>query len=170
MYSGIMALFNGISIVIMLILLILLAFSGMGILFVLLALVAMVLTFLGSAVVLYQLWKSTLKVALEPTPTGKETTELQMGNGETIFMNLKKGPEGKRIGRLNGEDITIINYGKSDYFLPTGKRIFRSHELYHSDIKAKDCKALEQLSEDSIKETYYKIRDQIDTLGGASDE
>lgn len=111
---------------------------------------------------------SDFKPLYDPTPRGWDLMELQMLDGKVYFMNTRKGAHGKRSFRINHEDASVINDGKSGFILANGNKGFRAHESYDMNVDPFVAKALEKTKGRDIKEAYYRARDMLDR--GVKDE
>jgi len=121
--------------------------------------IALFLVLLGDLFIGYKV--TPFKPLFEPTPKGQELTELQLLDGQVIFLNTTKGPQGKRSFRVNGHDASVINDGKSQFRVIGGNIGFRSHELLDRNVDPFRCKALEQMPGDSIKEIFHRMKPKI---------
>lgn len=119
---------------------------------------AIVLMIMGDMVIGIKI--SDFKVLFEPTPRGKELMELQLLDGRTHFINTTKGPHGKRSFRINREDASIINDGKSNFTLVNNNRCFRAIESYDGNVDPFRAKALELMEGANVKEIYRLAKER----------
>lgn len=168
MYIELHALMTGLSGVFMMMVTIWLI--TVNILFGFLLIMALFFMIFGFIIFGYKYITGDGKPIIEPTPPGKELMELQLLDGRTRFINTVKGPEGERRFRINKQNATVINDGKSNFRMPSGNVGFRAHESLDRNVDPFMCKALEQTRFDNIKEAFYilnpirrkKVGDTVD--------
>jgi|GEM_PF-5002920 len=94
----------------------------------------------------------------DPLPQGThELCILKTLSGLVDLIPVVKGVKGIRYGVLHKKKIAILNEGTDQFHTRNGNLGFFAHENYDKNIKLKECKALESLEGDDIKEIYHKL-------------
>lgn len=153
MYLEIKAVISGIAIV-----LIFFVISQIIVISVLLAflLFAGVFAFIFSDILIgIKITNTDANLWFDPLPQGtKELCILQTLSGLIVLVPVVKGVKGIRYGVLHKKKIAVINEGDGQFHTKNGNLGFFAHENYDKNINLKECKALEHLDGDDIKEIY----------------
>ena len=108
----------------------------------------------------------------DPLPQGtKELCILQTLSGLLALLPVVKGVKGIRYGVLHKKKIAVINEGDGQFHTKNGNLGFFAHENYDKNINLKECKALEHLDGDDIKEIYRYLNSKVESkkiLGGVT--
>ena len=95
----------------------------------------------------------------DPLPQGtKELCILQTLSGLIVLIPVVKGVKGIRYGVLHKKKISILNEGDGEFHTKNGNLGFFAHENYDKNINLRECKALETLEGDDIKEIYRNLK------------
>ena len=99
----------------------------------------------------------------DPLPQGThELCIMQTLSGLVEFIPVVKGVKGIRYGVLHKKKIAVLNEGKGQFYTRNGNLGFFAHENYDKNIVLNECKALEGLDGDDIKEIYHNLKDTSD--------
>ena len=94
----------------------------------------------------------------DPLPQGtQELCILKTLGGLLDLIPVVKGVKGIRYGVLHKKKIAILNEGTDQFHTRNGNLGFIAHENYDKNINLKECKALEKLSGDDIKEIFHNL-------------
>jgi len=97
----------------------------------------------------------------EPLPQGThEICILKTLSGLVELIVVEKGPKGIRYGMLHKKKIAVLNEGTGQIHTRNGNLGFFAHENYDKNINLLECKALEILDGDDIKDIYYNLKEQ----------
>lgn len=97
----------------------------------------------------------------DPLPQGtQELCIIQTLSGLVDIMPVTKGVKGIRYGVLHKKKIAVLNEGDCQFHTRNGNLGFFAHENYDKNINTKECKALETLEGDDIKEIYSNLKKQ----------
>lgn len=97
----------------------------------------------------------------DPLPQGThELCILKTLSGLVEIMPVEKGVKGIRYGVLHKKKIGILNEGTEQIHTRNGNLGFFAHENYDKNIKLSECKALETLDGDTIKDIYRNLKKQ----------
>lgn len=98
----------------------------------------------------------------DPLPQGtQEICLIQTLSGLVDIMPVTKGVKGIRYGVLHKKKIAVLNKGDCQFHTRNGNLGFFAHENYDKNINLKECKALEDLDGDDIKEIYRNLKGQV---------
>lgn len=99
----------------------------------------------------------------EPLPQGThEICIMKTLSGLVDIFPVVKGIKGIRYGVLHKKKIAILNEGTDQIHTRNGNLGFFAHENYDKNIKLTECKALEKLEGDDIKEIYRNLKKSSD--------
>lgn len=97
----------------------------------------------------------------DPLPQGtQEICLMQTLSGLVDIMPVTKGVKGIRYGVLHKKKIAVLNEGDCQFHTRNGNLGFFAHENYDKNINLLECKALESLDGDDIKDIYRNLKDQ----------
>lgn len=103
----------------------------------------------------------------DPLPQGtKELCILQTLSGLVALIPVVKGVKGIRYGVLHKKKIAVLNEGDGQFHTKNGNLGFFAHENYDKNINLRECKALEHLDGDDIKEIYRNLKGETKPVGG----
>ena len=99
----------------------------------------------------------------EPLPQGThEICIMKTLSGLVDIFPVVKGIKGIRYGMLHKKKISVLNEGTDQIHTRNGNLGFFAHENYDKNIKLTECKALEHLIGDDIKEIYRNLKKSQD--------
>ena len=94
----------------------------------------------------------------DPLPQGThELCIMKTLSGLVDLIPVVKGVKGIRYGVLHKKKIAVLNEGTDQFHTRNGNLGFFAHENYDKNIKLLECKALEKLEGDDIKEIYHNL-------------
>ena len=88
----------------------------------------------------------------------QELCILKTLSGLVDLVPTTKGAKGIRYGVLHKKKIAILNEGTEQIHTRNGNLGFFAHENYDKNINLRECKALEKLDGDDIKEIYHNLK------------
>ena len=95
----------------------------------------------------------------DPLPQGtQELCIMQTLSGLVDLIPVTKGVKGIRYGVLHKKKIAVLNTGHGQFYTRNGNLGFFAHENYDKNINLLECKALEHLTGDDIKEIYRNLK------------
>ena len=95
----------------------------------------------------------------DPLPQGtQELCIMQTLSGLAALVPVTKGPKGIRYGVLHKKKVAVLNTGHGQFYTRNGNLGFFAHENYDKNINLLECKALEDLDGDDIKEIYRNLK------------
>lgn len=95
----------------------------------------------------------------DPLPQGtQELCIIQTLSGLVDLMPVTKGVKGIRYGVLHKKKMAVLNEGDGQFYTRNGNLGFFAHENYDKNINLRECKALEKLDGDDVKEIYRNLK------------
>lgn len=99
----------------------------------------------------------------DPLPQGEqELCIIKTLSGLVDLLPVTKGVKGVRYGVLHKKKIAILNEGTDQIHTRNGNLGFIAHENHDKNIVLTECKALETLEGDDIKEIYHNLKNSKD--------
>ena len=124
-----------------------------------LVIVSIFLFIFSDIVLAIKIMKTNANYLIDPLPQGThELCIMQTIGGLIEFIPMVKGPKGLRFAVLHKKKIAVINEGDEQFHTRNGNLGFFSHENYDKNINLKECKALEKLDGDDVKEIYHALK------------
>ena len=164
MYLEIKSVISGIAVVLIFFVISQILFANMLLAFLLFA--GVFAFIFGDILIGIQITNTNANYIYDPLPQGtKELCILQTLSGLVDFMPVTKGVKGIRYGVLHKKKIAVLNEGDGQFHTRNGNLGFFAHENYDKDINSLECKALEQLDGDDIKEIYRNLKDDKKDTG-----
>ena len=161
MYLEIKAVISGIALVLLFIIISQIIFVTVLLGFLLF--VACFVFIFGDILIGFKITKTNANYLFDPLPQGThELCIMQTLSGLVEIFPVTKGVKGIRYGVLHKKKIAVLNEGTGQFHTRNGNLGFFAHENYDKNINVKDCKALETLNGDDIKEIYRNLRDKVD--------
>lgn len=120
----------------------------------------------GDILIGIKITKTNANYWYDPLPQGThEICLMKTLSGLVDLFPVTKGPKGIRYGVLHKKKIAVLNDGGDQFHTRNGNLGFFAHENYDKNIVLKNCKALESLEGDDIKEIYRNLKELNKPLG-----
>ena len=165
MYLEIKAVISGIAIIIIFIVISQIMFWSFLYGFLLIAAVGAFI--FGDILIGIKITNTNSNLWYDPLPQGThEICLMQTLSGLVDLLPMTKGVKGIRYGMLHKKKIAILNEGDCQFHTRNGNLGFFAHENYDKNINLRECKALEHLDGDDIKEIYRNLKGKTKSNGG----
>ena len=137
-----------------------------NVLYAFLVIVSIFLFIFSDILLAIKIIKTNANYIIDPLPQGThELCIMQTIGGLIEFIPMVKGPKGLRFAKLHKKKIAVINEGDEQFHTRNGNLGFFAHENYDKNINLKECKALEKLDGDDVKEIYHALKELDESKG-----
>ena len=168
MYLEIKSVISGIAIIILFFVISQILFLNFLLGFLLIATVGAFI--FGDILIGIKITNTNANLWFDPLPQGThELCVMQTLSGLVDIIPVTKGVKGIRYGVLHKKKIAVLNEGDCQFHTRNGNLGFFAHENYDKNINLRECKALEHLTGDDIKEIYRYLNSKTESkkvIGG----
>jgi len=119
------------------------------------------LIILGDILLGWKITNTNANYWFDPLPQGThEICLMKTLSGLVDLIPMTKGVKGIRYGVMHKKKIAVLNDGGDQFHTRNGNIGFFAHENYDKNINILECKVLETLEGDDIKEIYRNLKNK----------